>query len=151
MNRWILPMILVALVVLIGCATRSDPTTEAPLEPVTGSAELTQTKAPALGHIPVSREKGDWSAGGKDPADAAISFVLAANQQCDCEEMGLTTLSIGPDQATVKVRLNGLKDDSVRNMEYLITLKRVGELWRVESATYTTECGRSTSPEGFCS
>lgn len=141
MKRWI-SVIFALLVLLSGCTGRMQPSDDRDDAPV---------KGPGLGHLPVPRDQGDWTVQGAEPEEVAKAFVLGGNEPCDCDEVGVTTESSGSEQATIKVRLNGLKDDSVKNIEYLVTVQRAGDRWRVESATYTTECRRGTSPDGYCS
>lgn len=50
----------------------------------------------------------------------------------------------------VRVRDEGLKDDSLKNKEYLVVVDRVEGGWRVRSASSFTECQRSIPANGLC-
>ena len=105
---------------------------------------------PALGFIPVPRDRGDWSTAHSDPGVAARQFVLAGGT-CDCKQVVVGLRELHADGLTYTVRLEGLKDDSVQTLEYRVRLKRSGELWQVDAATYHTICGRGFDPSGYCS
>lgn len=89
---------------------------------------------PAAGHVPVPSDRANWSATGQEPEAVARAFTLADNSDCDRVTVKSEAQTVG--RVNVAVRLEGLKDDSVKNMEYLVVLKQTGGLWKVESATY---------------
>lgn len=103
---------------------------------------------PAIGHVAVDSNRANWSATGQDPEAVARSFVLA--NECDCDQVTVKSAAQDDGRVKVTVRLEGLKDDSVKNMEYLVVVQKTGGLWRVESATYMMDCHRGASPEGSC-
>lgn len=105
---------------------------------------------PATWYVPVPPDRGDWLASETDPREAARQFV-PGSANCDCEQVAVLGMKATEDRQTYLVRLEGLKDDSIRTIEYLVELERRGERWHVTGAAYRTECRRGTSPDGYCS
>lgn len=115
----------------------TTPSSNAPTEP------LPPVIGPALGHVPVPRETDYWDASESDPEATAKAFVLGPNLKCDCDAISTTLI---PGESTeiviVKLSMQGVKDDSVRDVEYLIEMHRSSGAWSAKSATYLVGCHR---------
>lgn len=114
-------------------------------QPVVNAGDV----GPALGFIPVPRDRGDWSTAYSDPGVAARQFALAGGT-CDCKQVVVSLHELHADGLTYTVRLEDLKDDSVQSLEYRVKLKRSGELWQVDRASYRTTCWRGSDQNGYC-
>ena len=128
------------LLVLTGCTSGTSEST--------GEIVVSKQPGPAAGHVPVPGDRANWSATGQEPEAVARAFTLADN--ADCDNIAVKSDAQKDDRVRVTVRLEGLKDDSVKNMEYLVILQQTGGMWKVESATYMTDCQRGVSPDGIC-
>lgn len=113
-----------------------------------GEQSANPPAGPAAGFVAVPRERGMWSATGKSATDAARRFALDG-ETCDCDAVEVEPVSVSETQAIVRVRMEGLKDDSVKAEQYVVILRRPAEMWEVVSATYSVECRRG-SADGLC-
>lgn len=110
----------------------------------------TGVAGPGLGHIPAPRDQGNWSASAATPERTAGLFALGPDGRCECREVRVELVSGGPTVSLVRVRMEGVLDDAIRNMEYLVVVRREGDRWKVASATYLTECRRGVGEDGLC-
>lgn len=132
--------VVVFVIALTGCSaspSRSDGKGAGPKRP-----------GPAAGHVAVDSNRVNWSATGQEAEAVARAFALV--DSCDCHTVSVKSDAQKDGRVTVTVRLEGLKDDSVKNMEYLIVVQQTGGLWKVESATHLMDCHRGVSPDGLC-
>lgn len=154
MARQALARLSILWLVAAGCS--SPPSAPPRAEPVQTGSHTSPAPAPnhapgpGLGHVPVPQNQGHWSAAAATPEKTARLFALGPADRCECREVSASLVSSGPAVSLVRVRLEGLMDDSVRNMEYLVAVKREGNAWKVASATYLTECGRGVTESGLC-
>lgn len=139
-RRGAVTLLVALMLALTGC-------TSGPSES-TGKGGVSKPPGPAAGHVPVPSDRANWSATGQEPEAVARAFTLADNS--DCDKVTVKSEAQKAGRVKVAVRLEGLKDDSVKNMEYLVVLQQTGGLWKVESATYMTDCQRGSSPDGLC-
>lgn len=100
-------------------------------------------------HVPVGPDEGDWSASGVTHEDVARRFALP-DGRCECATVRVSTVSSEPGRALVRVRLDGVLDDSIAVEEYLVTLERLDGRWRIGSATRAMQCRRGASETGLC-
>lgn len=133
MRRWLIPAILVVVAGISLWVAQPQP-----------------DRPSAVGVTPVPRDQGNWEASHSDPAIAARQFAFAG-ETCDCERFVVRLLNLHDDGTiTYAVRLEGLKDDSIDTIQYTVTLKRAGEMWHVDTATYRTTCRRGADQNGYC-
>lgn len=104
-----------------------------------------------MGHVPVPKEQSDWLVAASTPEQAARLFVLGPHDNCDCDQMTVEMVSRNATLGVVRVRMTGLKDDSLKNREYLVVVKWEEAGWKIASATYLFECRRALSADGMCS
>lgn len=109
------------------------------------------TPSPALGHVPVPKEQRDWLASASTPEQAARLFALWSNESCDCDQVTVELVSGNATTGVVRIRMTGLKDDSLKNVEYLVVVELEEGDWKVTSATHLFECRRALSAGGMCS
>ncbi|MFZ5816433.1 MAG: hypothetical protein ACOY93_14220 [Bacillota bacterium] len=112
--------------------------------------ERSEARGPADWFVPVPRDRGDWSASGSRPSEVARQFALGRGGECGCTRLTVTGIRWTEERQTYRVHLEGLRDDSLAGIEYLVEVERDGETWLVDSAAYRTECRRGASPEGLC-
>lgn len=104
---------------------------------------------PAAWYVPVPSSEGNWAVSETDPREAARQFAPEGTD-CDCDKVSVLIIKEMGERQTYLVRLEGLKDDSIRTIEYLVELERMGERWQVAAAAYRTDCRRGASPDGYC-
>lgn len=84
------------------------------------------------------------------------SAALVAGEFVRLDERGASRAVVdavsGPEgggPATVTVTLDGLQDDSVAAERYVLRLRRDGETWTLESATWGQRCQRGRGHQDF--
>ncbi len=116
-----------------------------PSEPVFPSSP-----GPATWYVPLPPEEGNWGVRRADPLEAVRLFVIGADGEVG-DSVSYRVVKANDEQRTYLARMEGLKDDSIRSIEYLVRLEHTGGEWQVTDAAYRTECRRGASPEGLCS
>jgi hypothetical protein len=106
-------------------------------------------KEAETGFRPVPRDRMHWGATGETPIEAAQRFVYG-DGACDCQEQTARIVSQKEESVTVRVRADGLMDDSVKAGEVEVVLRQEGGVWKVESARERFECRRGVTAEGLC-
>lgn len=98
---------------------------------------------------PVDERFVNWDAAGPDPVEVAKQFVLG-DQPCDCADTSAVLFEEIGDHAVVEVALAGLRDDSVRDRLYRITLTKADGVWMVAGAEQQDTCHRGVGDSGLC-
>lgn len=100
-------------------------------------------------HTLFPRYMHNWDVANPDAKETALLFVLGG-QNCDCRSVEVNALTEDLGHQRVYVKLAGLRDDSIADIEYIIDLTLTENYWHVEEAWHRLTCHRRMI-EGRCS
>lgn len=99
---------------------------------------------------PIDDDRHNWDLTGDDPLEVATLFALEGRDDCDCIEMNAVVYEETAEATTVEVSLGRLRDDSVRDLRYRVTLVQENGTWTIAAAEREMTCHRGVSPRGLC-
>lgn len=112
------------------------------------SALVPQDTLPGFQPVPADFRSG-IAADGANPAEVARAFVLG-NRDCDCRRVVVQTMATRDDRHAVHVALEGTRDDSIAELEYIVQVDLVNDEWQAGNAWWRAFCHRGFGEEGVC-
>jgi hypothetical protein len=86
----------------------------------------------------------------RSPLSAATAFLGVAGSRVGRARLTMDAPAEARDEATVTVTLGGLLDDSVREVRYVLELRREEDgTWRLASATRVQRCAPGRGHQSF--
>lgn len=138
-------VVLLLALAVAGCGGDGDRAAEADWQ---GRPELQQG-----GTVPVTdfaafqaEVEARWE---RSPALVAGAFLRLDERDASRTTVGADAGPESSGPATVTVTLEGLQDDSVAAQRYVLRLRREGETWRLQSASWAQRCQRGRGHQAF--
>ena len=87
---------------------------------------------------------------GRSPLHVAVAYLGAFDPEAATTSVVVRRNAEGARRAVVSVTLDGLLDDSVRSVRYVLTLRRLGQRgWRLLSVSRTQRCAHGRGHQAF--